>query len=336
MENRYKLPAGAQKEYLQQLEKVSGLPISDLAKTIGIVPRSYRDWRREKYPITQKAVGIIEKSYFLKFPHSKERCCNAWRKSKIEAARKGGRELAKRYGGPGTPEGRSRGGKHAMALLRAKGLVPKVKPFNRPESYSMELAEFVGILLGDGHVGQGQWTVTLNSVADKEYAKFVAKLVEKLFHFEPSVYTRKDSKVVIISGSGIRSIEYFQSIGLKIGDKVKQQVAVPRWIEENQNFRKLCLRGLVDTDGGIFIHRYKIKGKEYRYQKLSFVNRSIPLLNFAYETLKSLGFNPKKVMAVENKRVWLYNQQEVKGYLEKIGTDNPRLLKNTFGGLPER
>lgn len=223
-----------------------------------------------------------------------------------------------------------------MALLRAKGLMPRVKPFNVSDKYSSELAEFTGILLGDGHIGYGQWTVSLNSVADKEYSKFVVELVMKLFGFKPSVYGRKDSKVLIICGSGIRSIEYFKRIGLKTGDKVKQQVGVPGWIENNRTFRLRCLRGLMDTDGGIFIHKYKIKGKEYRYKKLSFVNRSVPLLNFVYETLNKLEFHPKKVMNVENKRVWLYNQHEVDRYIGEIGTNNPRLLRHVVGGLPER
>lgn len=86
----------------------------------------------------------------------------------------------------------------------------------------------------------------------------------------------------------------------------------------------------MDTDGGVFMHRYKIKGKEYRYKKLSFVNRSVPLLNFVYETLNDLGFHPKKVMAVENKWIWLYNQHEVNEYLRTVGTSNPRLLRHSF------
>lgn len=186
----------------------------------------------------------------------------------------------------------------------------------------------MGILLGDGHIGRWQWSVTLNSVADREYSKFVIKATEALFGFKPGVHFRKDSNTLVITGSGTRSIGYFQSLGLKTGNKVKQQVGVPDWIVEDEGLSIACLRGLVDTDGGVFIHRYKVNGKEYSYLKLCFVNRSVPLLNFAYRTLEKLKFNPKIIDKVENKRVWLYNQQEVKGYLKKVGTNNPRLLRN--------
>lgn len=328
MKNRYKLPVGLQRDYLIEVEKVSGFSGDNLAKLLGIVGRSYRDWKRGRYSITQDAVEIIEEKFGLELPYSKKKALQLWRIAKIEASRKGGLAVLKKYNGPGTPEGRSRGGKHAMAILRARGLVPQPKPFNGPKKYSIELAEFVGILLGDGHIGKEQWSVTLNSIADKDYLTFVVGLIEKLFGFSPSVHFRKDSKAVVILGSGIRSIEYLKNLDLKVGNKITLQVGVPSWIELDKSFSIACLRGLIDTDGGIFIHRYKINGKEYQYLKLSFVNRSMPLLNFVYKELEKLGFNPRMITAIENKRVWLYNQQEVKRYLEIVGTNNPRLLKN--------
>lgn len=327
MRNRYKLPQGVQRNYLLQAEKLSGLSGDSLATILGIVGRSYRDWRREKYPITENAVELIEKMYGLKLPFSKLKALKDWKDAKLESSRKGGLAVSVKYGGPGTPKGRSKGGKKAMAILRSRGLVPQPKPFNSPKEYSAELAEFVGILLGDGHIGKEQWSITLNSIADRDYLQFVIELVKRLFCYVPGVHYRKDCNAVVVVGSGLLSIEYLLSLGLKMGNKVKQQVGVPVWISQNREMSKACLRGLVDTDGGIFIHQYKVNGKEYRYQKLNFVNRSMPLLNFAYEEMERLGFNPKMINAVENKRVWLYNQQEVKRYLEVVGTSNPRLMK---------
>ena len=217
-----------------------------------------------------------------------------------------------------------------MAMLRARGVIPPPKPFHGPKRFSKELAEFVGILLGDGHIGREQWSITLNSIADIDYVNFVGKLINSLFGFKPGIYKRKHMNAIVISGSGINSIKYLQSIGLIIGDKVKQQVGVPSWIYQNQAYRISCLRGLMDTDGGIFMHRYKVNGKEYIYRKLCFVNRSIPLLNFVYETFKKLNFHPKIIMKVENKRVWLYNQAEAEKYLEFVNTHNSRLLRHQF------
>ncbi|OGG27777.1 hypothetical protein A3A59_06280 [Candidatus Gottesmanbacteria bacterium RIFCSPLOWO2_01_FULL_42_10] len=328
MKNRYKLPAGIQRKYLIEVESKSRSKPYLIAKYLHINPRSYRDWKREKFSLTTAAVNILEKKFQTYLPYSKSKALDTWKTHKSRMARKGGIALTKKYGGPGTPEGRSKGGKHAMALLRKRGIIAPAKPFYHPHRYSENLAEFVGILLGDGHIGKKQWSITLNSLADKKYALYVKRLIISLFHFQPSIHNRKDYHVNVILGSGIKSIQYFQKIGLLIGNKVKQQVDVPEWIKFNPLFCIACLRGLVDTDGGIFKHSYTVNSKRYSYIKLCFVNRSIPLLNFAYKTLTDSGFHPKQIMQVANKRVWLYNQSEVKDYLKIVGTRNHRLLKN--------
>ncbi|MBI5619554.1 hypothetical protein HY950_01200 [Candidatus Gottesmanbacteria bacterium] len=331
MKNRYKLDATIQKQYFHKVETVSKFHPNQLASFFHIVPRSFRDWKRGKYAIPKYVVETIEKRFHVPFPASKKEAQRAWKQIKFNASRRGGLAVMEKYGGPGTPEGRSKGGKRGMQTLRARGLVPQPKPFFGPSNYSPELAEFVGILLGDGHIGKEQWSITLNAIKDKEYAMYVKQLIISLFHFIPSMAIRNDCNVIVLGGSGIRSIQYFVQLGLNIGNKVKQQVGVPVWIIRNSIYSTSCLRGLMDTDGGIFNHTYKVNGKSYTYTKLCFSNRSIPLLRFVYRTLQSSGLTPKLIDKVENKKVWLYNQTEVKQYIDLIGTHNPRLLVNLGG-----
>lgn len=328
MNNRYKLPIGLQRKYLNKVEKISNLSIGELAHLFGIVPRSYHDWKREKFAITEKAVNTIWVKYRIKLPYSKQKALRNWLEAKKNACVSGGIARIAKYGQLGTLEGRKLGGKHTMVILRQRGLIPKGKPFNEPEKYSSELAELVGILLGDGHIGNEQWSITLNAIKDYEYSLYVNNLIKKLFGFIPTSKVRNDSNVIVITGSGKRSINYFLKLGLKIGNKVKQQVDVPDWIKLSKKFKTTCLRGLVDTDGGIFNHRYTVNKKKYSYKKLNFVNRSVPLLKFVHKTLGEFNFHPKIILNVENKRVWLYNESEVKRYLNIIGTNNTRLLKN--------
>ncbi|MBI4065046.1 hypothetical protein HY409_01615 [Candidatus Gottesmanbacteria bacterium] len=328
MENRYKLQKDVQMVFFRAIESSSGLHSNQLASIFSVVPRSYRDWRRGKYAIPESVVDIVEKRFHVFFPDSKEAARNLWEQSKINASRKGAFAMIKKYGAPGTPEGRSKGGKKGIKTLRERGLIPQPKPFYSPQEYSEELAEFVGILLGDGHIGNEQWSITVSAKVDNKYSHFIVQLIQHLFRFNPYYKIRDDSNVILISGSSIGAIQYLTSIGLRPGNKIKLQVDVPQWIKENPTYRIACLRGLVDTDGGIFKHAYSVNGKSYTYTKLSFVNRSIPLLQFALDTLRSLQFNPKIIDKVANKRVWLYNQTEVKRYITLVGTHNPRLLKN--------
>jgi intein/homing endonuclease len=327
MENRYKLPKDLQIKYFRIFESKSKMNTEKIAVLFGVVSRSYRDWRRGKYAIPRRVVTIIENTHHIPFPLSKNITLAKWRADKIIAGRMGAKAVLAKYGALGSPEGRSKGGKRGIQVLRERGLIPQPKPFHEPRGYSVELAEFVGILLGDGHVGKEQWSIALNLVKDREYSIFVKKLITNLFKFTPSVLTRNDCHVIIIQGSGMRSIQYFVKLGLKIGNKVKQQVGVPDWIQKNPLYRIACVRGMVDTDGGIFHHTYKVNGKIYSYKKLAFVNRSVPLLHFVRETLQNLELTPKLIDKVENKRVWLYNQSEVAQYLKIVGTHNSRLLK---------
>ena len=186
------------------------------------------------------------------------------------------------------------------------------------------LAELIGVLLGDGCITKGQVSVTLNKETDKLFIEYVVNLIQELFHYTPSVLERNHSKVKVIVISGIRMVEFLYGIGMRIGNKVRQQVDVPVWIKEDKEFVRWCVRGLVDTDGGVFEHKYKIRNKEYSYLKLHFTNKSKPLIQFVYKVLDSVGLHPK---LFSDNKVWLYSETEVKRYLEIIGSSNDRLLQ---------
>lgn len=335
MENRYKLPSDIQKKYFLLVEKKSNLNVNQLANDFGVTGRTYRDWRRGKFALPQKIAYQVYERYGIPFPCSMEGAEKDWKRAKVRAAQIGGIARYSKYGRFSTPEGCAKGGHKALEILRARGVIPYAKPFFPPQDYSEELAEFVGILLGDGHIETGQWSITINSIADKQYLPYIIGLCERLFQFTPGFFHKKNCNAIAIYGGGKLNIKYLQQIGLSIGNKVKLQVGIPQWILQNKNYRTACLRGLMDTDGGVFIHKYKVNNKQYSYTKLGFTNCSIPLINFVNETLLMIKLHPKLNLSEKSKRVWLYSPEEVKQYLECVGTHNPRLLKNriTHGGV---
>lgn len=324
---RIKFYPGEQRKFIENVYKRSAYSTNALAGIAGVHPRSFRDWRREKLTMTLAAAELFCNKFNLKLPEDKKVMIERWEKAKEDASRKGGISLFQKHGSPATEEGRRKGGIKAIANLKREGIIPSLKIYRRPE-FSEELAEYVGIMLGDGGITPGQCTITCNSIADKNYILFVCSLGKRLFGEEPKLFKRKDCNATIMYYNGSFLIRYFLGIGLKVGNKVKQQVDVPEWIKSSRAFSIACLRGLIDTDGGIFLHKYKVNGKAYAYRKICFSNRSIPLLVFAVNTLKMLGFTPKIIDKVENKKVWLYNEKEVKQYLSIVGTNNSRLLKS--------
>ncbi len=192
-------------------------------------------------------------------------------------------------------------------------------------------AEFFGIMLGDGHLGKEQIQITLSTIVDKQYAIYVINLYKIIFGYKPKMFKKSDCNALCIYKNSVKLVNLLVKNGLKIGNKVKQQVSVPEWIVKNKRYSRLCCRGLMDTDGCIVIHKYKVNGKLYKYKKLIFTNHSIPLSDFVFNTLKSIGLNPKMVIRLEKRRVWLYNSNEVIKYLDIIGSSNYRLLKFRYG-----
>lgn len=324
---RVKFIPGNQKKFIEDVYYRTGFSTKQLAEIVGVHQRSFIDWRHERLTMPLSAVEIFQKRFHVNLPEEKEQIVLRWKLAQKEANRKGGIAAFNKYGCQATAVGRSKGGKTTIAILRSKGIVPKVKSYVLPVGFNIYLAEYIGIMLGDGGLTVNQSTITLNSEADRDYINFVTQLGQKLFGEIPKWYKHKNDKAIILYYNGVSLVTYFTTLGLKIGNKVRLQVGVPDWIYLSEAYKVACLRGLMDTDGGIFLHKYKVKGGKYFYKKLSFTNRSKPLLIFVYETLKGFGFTPKLVDKVDNMKVWLYNVEEVERYLQVVGTNNPRLLK---------
>ena len=327
MQPRVKFRKGEQIRFLKKIEHISGLNRSKLADIARIVTRSYCDWRREKLCMSLFALRTYSVRFGVKLPESEEGLVKRAIKYRRLAGRQGGLACYKKYGNIATEVGRKKGGSKTIMILREKGTIPLPNHYIFPENYNADLAEFVGILLGDGGITNSQVCVTLNSKADEEYLYYVLDLIKRLFSFNAPWTKRKDCNANTIYCSGISLVNYLTSVGLKVGNKVELQVGVPDWILADANYSLRCVRGLVDTDGCIVVHRYQVNGKKYRYRKLIFSNRSVPLLEFVYRVLVERGLSPKLVAKGDNKQIWLYNQAEVGQYLRMVGTHNPRLTK---------
>ena len=255
MKLRLKFLSGKQKEFLSKIAIKSRLSTSQLAKMAGVTSRSYFDWRRGKLNIPLETAKNYSEKFKIPLPEPIEKMLQRWVSLKREINKRGGIARYKKYGNFATAEGRKRGGAKALKILREKGIIPFFKKYHLPKKYSEQLAELVGILLGDGGITPGQVFITLNGEADHDYVNFVIDLENRLFKEKPKIIKKNNDKAVAIYLNGIQLINYLVSIGLKIGNKVKQQVGVPNWIMSSKIYKVACLRGLMDTDGGVFLHR---------------------------------------------------------------------------------
>lgn len=109
-----------------------------------------------------------------------------------------------------------------------------------PIRYTDELAEFFGIMLGDGHLSHFQIVVTLGTKED-QYAKYVAELIQKIFWATPRIGIRKKGYKDVYLGCVDLTKWLFQE-GLVL-NKVRSQVKVPEWLFSSSTFSKRFIRG---------------------------------------------------------------------------------------------
>lgn len=321
---RCKFRAGDQKRFLNSVKDKLGFSWENIASDFGLSGRTLRDWRNETL-LGQKEVliGLSKKAKIPMPPVVEEK--EEWWSAKAWSAKANAIRM-KMYGPPGTPEGRSKGGKISQLkrilnpeLYRGTGVIVR-NSFNYPPE-SSRLAEFIGIMLGDGGISKDQVKISLDMNADKKYVPIVMELIQELFGKKPSLYNRKKFNVSTICLTGVNLVSYLINKGLCVGSKLRANIGLPDWIVENLDYSKACIRGLIDTDGCFFKHGYKVKGKFYEYKKISFVSYIPQLIADVKKQLLLLGFHPK---IQGGKRLFLYNQHEALRYLREIGTSNPK------------
>lgn len=179
--------------------------------------------------------------------------------------------------------------------------------------YSEMLAELVGILLGDGHISPTQVMVNLGSKEDG-YVRHVTKLLGDAFGTPPHQSRRAGGYVDVYIGS-VEAIRFLKEMGL-CSHKVRQQVGIPRWIFDKQEYQRACLRGLLDTDGSIYRLRHG--------WQISFCNRSIPLLNDTREILNTLGFTPSRISGYN---LYITKKRDIMQFAQEVSFAHPAKLK---------
>lgn len=284
--------------------------------------RTVRDWRRGKFSPQYDCVLKLCSTYKIPIPQV-TRISRSAHLSTI--AELGGKATVAKYGKPRVSEAIRQNnwrtwwnstGKFNKDLLTApyKIKIPK---------RSKKLAEFVGIMIGDGGISPYRVDITLNATDDREYAKFVAELITELFGVYPKIYSRKDKNALAITVSRTRLVAFLQSLGLPIGNKIEHHIHIPSWIMGNSGYERACLRGLFDTDGSIFSHVYRSKEKKYKYKKISFSSASERLLSDV-----SLLLHKNNIRAYKaNTNVRIDSRESFSRYLKIIGTHNPKHLK---------
>jgi len=199
------------------------------------------------------------------------------------------------------------------------------------------LAEFFGIMLGDGGINNPwQANITMNSVADEEYALYVEEIIRNLFGIIPAVRKRKRRNALVISIASTTLVDFLVAQGLPRGNKLKHGVQIPSWILQKRSYRIACVRGLMDTDGCLFIHSHKVGRKSYNNIGLCFTSYSPKMLGQVAMVFEELGIIPH--ISTQGRNIYLYRADAVAKYLKVFDTSNKRIssLYEKWGGREQQ
>ncbi|MFH1458607.1 MAG: hypothetical protein ABIG31_05555 [Candidatus Omnitrophota bacterium] len=323
---RVKFPKGRQRLFIEFLIAKLHLSSDKLCEIFNIKKRTLSDWRREISTMSYGAVSDLCKKRNISFPRGARVMPQYWHVHK--AARKGALIRNEIYGNPATAEGRRKGGLTSMKRFIANpDLAKKLKVRIRKDiSYPKKcasLAEFLGIVMGDGGLTDYQLKITLNRYTDIEYTIFVKKLIKDLFGVHPVIISHKSDKSddVVVYSKNV--VEFLEKVGLKRGNKLENNIDIPHWIKRNTIFEIACLRGLADTDGSFYNCNHMVKGRPYSNFAFCFTSRSKNLVKSVFHILEANKFAP----VIYNERVYLYRIKNIRKYFEIVRSHNPKHIK---------
>jgi len=186
----------------------------------------------------------------------------------------------------------------------------KIKDSYMPLKKSGDLAELIGVVLGDGHICVYPRCEELRLVSNSNSPGFIeryAKIMEKVFDKKPYVISSGQSNSTKI---GIYEKFISKRLGIPTGARKDLKIEVPKWISKNREYVLRYLRGLYEAEGSFCVH-----GPTYTH-KFLFANRNESMLSNVYDLMKGLGFSPhrSKDQIQISKKEEVYRAMKVLGF----------------------
>lgn len=169
--------------------------------------------------------------------------------------------------------------------MKLIGQIPSRYP---PLDRNGELAEYIGVVLGDGNIGKFPRTERIIITANSNNQGFIDRysiMTRRIFKKAPTVSKVKNKNCVRIS---LYQNKISSRLGIPCGNRANLKFELPRWIKRNKKNCVGFLRGLYEAEGSFCIH---LPTSTY---KLLFSNKNESLLSIVQEILADLGFTTNR------------------------------------------
>ncbi len=173
-----------------------------------------------------------------------------------------------------------------------------------------DLAELMGVVLGDGHIGKFPRSEELTIFSNSSNTGFIRRyssLVEKFFQKTPYVAKMSNANCVRIR---VYQKDISKRLGVPFSPRGKLNIRIPSWILNNKQYIVRYLRGLYEAEGSHSVH---IPTGTYKF---FFSNRNESMLKNVFRLMKILGFHPHWTKS--NYNIQISRKKEVYAAMELL------------------
>ena len=220
-----------------------------------------------------------------------------------------------------------------------------------PDELTSELAEFIGIMVGDGHVGRYEYwcnsrkyivyqiTIAGNIIDKDYYNDFVNPLAKKLFNHNFRIYYKFDKNTILLTMES-KAMFTFLSRVFEIPNR-KDNILLNKYITlGNEKIKSAFLRGYFDADGCICV-----KHKPNKYPVVKATSKSKGLIYQCSEILTELGilnnvinenqYYAKRNITYHNSNLYVNGFDRVTYFLLKVGFRDPEKVRRFLNKMCE-
>ena len=158
-------------------------------------------------------------------------------------------------------------------------------PRHMSETEKETLAYVVGVAIGDGNLSNPNGRATrLRITCDKKYSLLIDRIRKAIQVVLPQNKVSLQHRTETYLDISCYSNKWEGLLGWKVGQgsKYDQNVSVPTWIKQNKKYSTYCLKGLLETDGCIYMDR--------GYKMVNFVTIIPDLAHDVMSIISDLGF----------------------------------------------
>ncbi len=196
-----------------------------------------------------------------------------------------------------------------------------------PKEPSAELAEFVGIMIGDGHIYRTGCRyvmgITGNANLEYPYYEYIKKLIKTVWNKDVKIKRYGTKLTIVMHSKGIQKF-LLEVLGLSYG--ASQNKTIPDVLINEGDLVKHTIRGIADTDGSIFVAD---KPGSPGYPSIEITTTSKTLAYSIKDVLVKRGFRVAKIWTYCSKRsklttykVPLNGFENLMKWKEEIGFSN--------------